>query len=328
MVAKSISARPRPVCLLCGSPGQPAHTGLKDQLFGAPGEWDLHCCKNRDCELYWLNPMPEPGDLPIAYEAYYTHEERARREDQPAGSWPSSWLEAVHRMVMDATGTTRARRLANDSYLADAKPGRLLEVGCGDGSRLLRLKKHGWLVEGQDVDPQAGAHALAASGITVYGGKLEALHLPEGRYDAIVMNHVIEHAVDPLGLLQECHRLLVPGGQFVAVTPNTLSFGHRFFGAHWVHLDPPRHLSLFSVRNLPVLARNAGYSRIETRSSAQAAAFSGAASWDIWRRGRHSVYRSPSGTTRIIGFAFQIAASLAIRIWRMSGEEVAFRAWK
>jgi SAM-dependent methyltransferase len=328
MAAKSIDARQRPICLLCGSPGQPAHTGLRDRLFGAPGEWDLHCCENRDCGLYWLNPMPEPDDLPIAYEAYYTHEDGPGEEDRRAGPWPGSWVRSVHRMIMSATGTTRARRLADDSYLADTKPGRVLEVGCGDGSRLLRLRKRGWLVVGQDVDPHAGAHALAADGITVYGGNLEALHLPDGRYDAIVMNHVIEHAVDPLGLLQECHRLLVPGGQLVVVTPNALSFGHRFFGAYWVNLDPPRHLFLFSARNLPTLARKAGHSRLETRTSAAAAAFSGAASWDIWRRGRHDVGSPPPESTRMVGLAFQIAASLAIRIWRRSGEEIVLRAWK
>ena len=328
MGEKSIGARPRPDCLLCGSPGRPAHTGLRDRLFGAPGEWGLHRCENRHCDLYWLNPMPEPGDLPVAYEAYYTHTDAGGGADAGAARGSGSWLRSAYGMLKDITGTTRARRLADESYLGGIRPGRVLEVGCGDGSRLLRLKAHGWAVEGQDVYPQAAAHGLAGSGITVHAGHLEVLRLPAERYDAIVMKHVIEHAVDPAALLGECRRLLAPEGQLVLVTPNTGSFGHLLFGRHWMHLDPPRHLFLFSVRNLAALVRKAGFSRADAWSSAVSAGYAGIVSWNIRTRGSPDLEESLAGISLLIGGAFQIAASLAIAVWRNSGEEVVLRAWK
>jgi hypothetical protein len=46
------------------------------------------------------------------------------------------------------------------------------------------------------------------------------------------------------------------------ITPNVASLGHRLFKRDWIHLDPPRHLHLFTCRSLAVLAERAGF-RVE-----------------------------------------------------------------
>jgi SAM-dependent methyltransferase len=326
MGEKIINAAPRPACLLCGSAGRLVHAHLRDRLFGAPGEWDLCRCVNRDCGLHWLDPMPVAEDIALAYEGYYTHGQAAEDDEVPARRL--SMLDRVYRLALDLASITEARRFARDLYLGGEPPGRLLEVGCGDGNGLLRLKSLGWQVEGQDIDPHAGAHRLGDSNIRVHEAPLEELHLPQGCYNAIAMNHVIEHAVDPLALLQECRRLLAPGGQLVVVTPNTASIGHRLAGADWRPLEPPRHLFLFSVRNLPVLARRAGYSRVEAWSTAANAGSVGVVSWDLCTRGHHKMDEPTAGIPKLVGAGFQILASLALKIWRNSGEEVVLRAWK
>lgn len=323
----NIRAAPRPACLLCGSPGQPAHTGLRDRLFGASGEWDLHRCGNRDCGLYWLNPMPVAEDIAAAYERYYTHDSRTEDAVNSRGRG-EKLLRRLHQFVLDLTSTSKARRAALDLYLADVRPGRVLEVGCGQGRQLVRLKAMGWEVEGQEIDPGAGAHHLGDSDIRVYQAPLEDLRLPEGRYDAIVMNHVIEHVVDPPALLRECRRLLKQDGQLVVVTPNAGGLGHRLFGAHWRPLEPPRHLFLFSDRNLPDLARKAGFSSAEVWTSAANATGFVIESWNLLWQGYHRVGAAPSTFPRLVGLGFQIAASLAIRIWKSSGEEAVLRARK
>ena len=327
MVAKGIKVAPRPVCLLCGSPGRPAHTGLRDRLFGAPGEWNLHRCENSGCRLYWLNPMPLAEDISIAYVGYYTHAGADENEVPAGGRW-KPLFRRLHRVAMDLSSTTRARRAALELYLGNVRPGRVLDVGCGQGRQLLRLKAMGWEVEGQEIDLNAGAHHLEDSDIRIYQAPLEDLHLPEGRYDAIVMNHVIEHAADPPALLRECRRLLKQEGQLVIVTPNTGSLGHRLFGDNWRPLEPPRHLFLFSDKNLPSLARKAGFSRADVWTSAANAAGFAVESWNLLRHGTHRAGAAPSALARLVGFGFQIAASLAIKIWRNSGEEVVLRAWK
>ena len=324
---RDISAALRPTCLLCDSQGRPAHTGLRDRLFGAPGQWNLYRCENDSCRLLWLNPMPLAEDISIAYEDYYTHAE-ADESDVPVGGRLKQVFRRMHRLAMDLTSTTEARQAALDLYLGDVRPGRVLEVGSGSGAHLLHLKAMGWDVEGQDIDPEAGARSLEGRGIRVHHGPLAELRLAESRYDAIVMNHVIEHATDPVALLGECRRLLAQDGQLVIVTPNTSSFGYFLFGASWLPLDPPRHLFLFSAKNLPVLARLAGYSRADAWASAASAEGVGIASWNLLGRGRHRLGVTPWGMARLVGLIFQIAASIVIKAWRSSGEEAVLRAWK
>ncbi|MBR4249601.1 MAG: class I SAM-dependent methyltransferase, partial [Verrucomicrobia bacterium] len=69
----SIQTEARPFCPLCGERGEMFYSRLKDQLFGAPGEWDLCKCPAGNCGLLWLNPAPVQEDIGKAYQSYYTH---------------------------------------------------------------------------------------------------------------------------------------------------------------------------------------------------------------------------------------------------------------
>jgi len=326
MVTGATSGIPRAVCMLCASRGEPAYRGLKDRLYAAAGEWDLRRCTNRACGLYWLDPVPGPEENLQAYNGYFTHTRASRVAEPTSGG--ESLLGRWYRIALNSTATAAARQAARDAYLAGAQPGRLLEVGCGDGSLLLHMQSQGWKVEGQDIDPDAGVHSLEDGSIRVHKAPLEELHLPEGSYDAIVMNHVIEHAANPRRLLRECRRLLAREGQLILVTPNSLSFGHLLFCANWMHLDPPRHLFLYSVRNLPALVRSAGYTRIDAWTCAAHAGSVGVVSWDVFRRARHAAQIAPTGVPKLIGAAFQLAAALAIKVRPGCGEEVILRARK
>ena len=128
------------------------------------------------------------------------------------------------------------------------------------------MSKKGWLVEGVDLDSQAVEAARAKYGVNVYNGRLEEINYPSHSFDAVTMNHVIEHIHDPIALLQECHRILKPGGILVVVTPNINSWGHRKFGQNWRDLDPPRHLYLFSQKLLLECASRAGFNDFKTKT--------------------------------------------------------------
>lgn len=68
----------------------------------------------------------------------------------------------------------------------------------------------------------------------VAGG--EQIPLPPTSIDLIVCEYVVEHLEEPLKVLREAQRLLRPGGRFIFVTPNWLSYSglathytpHRF----------------------------------------------------------------------------------------------------
>jgi 2-polyprenyl-3-methyl-5-hydroxy-6-metoxy-1,4-benzoquinol methylase len=240
--------------------GERLHTDLRDFLFDAPGTWTMKKCPSAACGLAWLDPFPLSEDIGLAYQTYYTHAE------SPSSTAKSGILRkmlcAVYRFASSLpaaiTGLRKEAARMSAMFLSDLPPGRLLDVGCGDGGFLNLMRQQGWIVEGMDFDLQAIAAAKEKYGVVLQHGDLASVHFQEASFDAITLNHVIEHVPDPLDTFARCRRLLKPGGRLVITTPNIMSLGHKHFGVHWRGLEPPRHLHLFSAVTLKECARRIG----------------------------------------------------------------------
>jgi SAM-dependent methyltransferase len=211
--------------------------------------------------------MPIEADIGKAYENYYTH------QVQPAGS-PPLWIERakaaltrVHELCWQLTPLYSERQELEFMCLAGLPAGRVLDVGCGDGRRLAQLRALGWDVYGQDLDEKAASYARTFA-VPVFCGPLDQAGFRDMEFDAVIMNHVIEHVHDPVALLRESKRVLKPGGKLVATTPNAKGWGHARFGACWYGLDPPRHLLLFTPQTLAQIARTSGFQDVRAWSSA------------------------------------------------------------
>src|SRR5262249_27064485 len=77
---------------------------------------------------------------------------------------------------------------------------RALDVGCGSGYALLRLKARGAELFGIEMDPEAAAPARS-NGITVYQGSAERADFPDRHFHQVTMNHCLEHFHDPRTVL-------------------------------------------------------------------------------------------------------------------------------
>lgn len=204
-----------------------------------------------------------------AYQDYYTHKEGVVETVPEEGRGPvEMMLGRLNLGLLRASGATAEREHVRVSCLGNAPVGRLLEVGCGNGWRLDELRRLGWDVVGQEVDEEAAASARRTYGLPVLTGPLERLGLQESQFDAVVMNHVIEHVQKPVPFLRECWRLVKPKGRLVCVTPNLKSLGHLVFGRTWSGLDAPRHLEVFTPRSLESAATKAGIGDPRCRTSA------------------------------------------------------------
>lgn len=265
-------------CMICGSTGDTLYKSLRDRLFKTPGLWNLIRCNNPDCGLLWISPIPNKGTLAQAYECYYTH--KAGTQDSPL----RRLYARMHRDYVSVRFGYRRARIRSWEKLASrlfaliphrkvawdasvmwlpAKPqGRLLEIGCGNGERLTFLKEIGWNTQGIEPDPKAAAIARA-KGHQIMVGTLGSQVFPMECFDAILMSHVIEHIQNPRVTVRECYRLLRPEGHLVILTPNTEGLGHRWYGKDWLHLDPPRHISLFNRSAMVRLLEGLGFASIQ-----------------------------------------------------------------
>jgi 2-polyprenyl-3-methyl-5-hydroxy-6-metoxy-1,4-benzoquinol methylase len=232
-------------------------------LFGAAGSWNIKLCADPNCGLMWLDPIPLEEEISKAYATYYTHAETPTRQSRLTKTL-RSWASALISLANPVHGE---RERLSIMHLEGVKPGKLLDVGCGNGVRLAGLRALGWDVYGQDLDPVAVAYARESLGLETHLGRLEDMQFPEKYFDCVTLNHVIEHAHDPVELLKESRRFLKTGGLLVVVTPNASSFAHKHFGACWRGLEPPRHIHLFSPKALSTAAARAGFTVTRSRTT-------------------------------------------------------------
>ncbi|NLO91214.1 MAG: class I SAM-dependent methyltransferase [Elusimicrobia bacterium] len=186
------SADTPPACRLCGA------TNISMQELAPDGTQTLKCSS---CGLTFLHPVPAPQQIHCQYDAaYYTPWINAQ-----AGARTKLWER-------------RAKLLASLK-----KAGKLLDIGCGDGSFLHTAKGLGWDVCGTEVSQWACEH-ISKRGLTVRHGELLELELPRAEYDAVTLWHVLEHVRDPLATLRKAHSLLKPDGVLVIAVPNAANY--------------------------------------------------------------------------------------------------------
>ncbi len=332
-----------PHCMICGVKGEGLYSALPDRLFGVPGLFSLKTC--RACRLIWLDPRPIKEDIPKCYAQYYTHlEVPGAFEERPR---PLAVLRDALRFAI-LCGHYGYRHLHNGPHglcrlgpafarlpflryravfddlrerfpkYAERKDRLLIDVGCGRGDFLVRMKDLGWNVLG--IEPDAESARLAEGrGIPVFRGTLEEARLEAGIADQVTLQHVIEHLTDPSAVIRESFRVLRRKGRLVIYTPNNESLGHQVFKSSWLPLDPPRHLFVFAERSIRLLLEQSPFREYRIRTVPVSASKIYDGSLLIQREGKID----PEG----IGFqkgrrAFAIEEFLRCAFGGRSGEEV------
>lgn len=104
----------------------------------------------------------------------------------------------------------------------------VLDLGCGDGVIMQKIKDLGNTVEGMEIS--TAAIAKAKKGFKVYDVSLNSKNWPskiKKKYDVIFCGEVIEHIIDTDNFLQNIRRVLKNSGYLVITTPNLASLGRR-----------------------------------------------------------------------------------------------------
>ncbi|MGC4897600.1 class I SAM-dependent methyltransferase [Micromonospora sp. DT31] len=134
-------------------------------------------------------------------------------------------LFARASVAMDQAGVAAHRR-----RLVAGLHGRVVEVGAGNGRNLAHYPPAVTRVLAVEPEPLLRGLARAAAptapvSVTVAAGLAEALPVPDGAADAVVLSLVLCSVSDPAVALREARRVLRPGGELrfyehvVAETP-------------------------------------------------------------------------------------------------------------
>jgi SAM-dependent methyltransferase len=160
------------------------------------------------------------------------------------------------------------RRLDALLALSRSRRGRVLDFGGGNGVLLPTLSRRFDQVTCVDVHASV-ARALvereSLPNVVVREGRIEALALPAGHFDAIVAADVLEHMQDLPPIARELARLLRPGGELLVSLPSENPFyelgralfryrkpdDHYHAGAQVVE-ELARHLELSELRHFPL----------------------------------------------------------------------------
>jgi SAM-dependent methyltransferase len=257
MSAAAANGQPS-LCRLCG------HIKVRPVLPVAQ-RWLVRC---QGCQLVRLHPVPTAAELSEVYDsgAYYTTEPPRLRQ-----GWAARLQDAVLRTFWGYPGErSLAERWLGPlllwplrrRYLPVPYPGRqpVLDVGCGNGQRLLDLKNHGCMrLIGLEPTLGAAEQARLATGADIRTTLLEDTELPPHHFGLIVMNQVLEHVPSPLDSLRRLRQLIRPDGSLYLTVPNYGSWEAQLFGTHWSGLQIPEHLHHFTRASLLKCLTAAGW---------------------------------------------------------------------
>jgi 2-polyprenyl-6-hydroxyphenyl methylase/3-demethylubiquinone-9 3-methyltransferase len=153
-------------------------------------------------------------------------------------------------------------------------PGRVLDVGCGEGHFTAELVRAGMTVVGVDVAQESLRRARARHpGLDLRLVPVEG-HWPleDASFDVVWAGETIEHVADTAAWLSEVRRVLRPHGTLLLSTPDHgrlallgLALSGRSFDAHF---DPRAdHLRFYTRRTLAQLLKDFGFQDIVVRGA-------------------------------------------------------------
>ncbi len=124
--------------------------------------------------------------------------------------------------------------------MATLAPGsKILDVGCGTGFNMVRLRDQGFDVSGVEPAESMRRRALDQK-LNVIDGDSEQLPFADGTFDAVISVEVIRYLADPLKSIREMCRVLKPGGTaFITAAPALALNGYALINQVTARLPIP-----------------------------------------------------------------------------------------
>lgn len=205
------------------------------------------------CGFQFMNPQYTDGYLSEYYSQYL--------DDEDFDLWHEALLEGHHFYFS-----------LLEKYTT---PGKVLDIGCGNGYLLEAAISRGWSARGYDVDEKSTRAVSERLGIEVNHGDFLSGDVGDG-YDLVTMHQVLEHLKEPNKYLKKIHSLLKTDGHLFVAVPNIKSLSSRLkyyleqkglrrknIGKYY---DTAHHVLYFEPQTLVSLLDNHGFRVVHRRN--------------------------------------------------------------
>jgi 2-polyprenyl-3-methyl-5-hydroxy-6-metoxy-1,4-benzoquinol methylase len=250
-------------CLICQSN---RIKQLSEQLV-LDKKFQILICDN--CGTIFTWPRPDQKEINIYYgNIYYSYNELSKNNKSKLSNFRYRMRKIFYKRFYSINLISPAELILywifKNRYgplSQKFKPGKILDIGCGDGFFLSCLKDLGWQVKGIEIDEKSAQFANQ-QGLNVFAGILEQANLPDNFFDVIRLSHTLEHVYNPKETLKEIYRILKPNGSVIIKVPNFNSIALKFYPKG---LEIPRHLFHFNIENLKKLLHDTGFHNIKIK---------------------------------------------------------------
>jgi ubiquinone/menaquinone biosynthesis C-methylase UbiE len=186
------------------------------------------------------------------------------------------YLNAIAPVTYDAVARFAAppneiKQRAKAIAAVKDRPCRILDLGCGTGSSTLMLKQEFPQAEviGLDISPYMltmAEHKGRKVNLAIewQPGKAEATKFADNRFDLVSIAFLFHETPVKVSreILQECQRLLRPGGQIIVLDGNQQRLRH----ANWlIKLFREPYSQAYAAGNVDNWLNSAGFVRVETQ---------------------------------------------------------------
>jgi 2-polyprenyl-3-methyl-5-hydroxy-6-metoxy-1,4-benzoquinol methylase len=219
-------------------------------VWSRRNDWTIVKC--RSCGHGSVRPRPDASFL----TGFYASRDHAFEDGARAARYRAAVSEEAE-----------PRAVWSDLRALGVRPGRLLDVGAGNGRFTAFFLHRGFAVTALEPDPVSADRIERRLGVRVVRHPFEAWNPDEaaGSFDVIVLSQVVEHILSPRHWLEKCRTLLCSDGVLVVSTPNFSSLLVRILGDREGHICPPEHVNYFTGRALGMLGRGQAFDLIRLR---------------------------------------------------------------
>lgn len=218
--------------------------------FASKEQFEIYTCKN--CGFAFTQDFPSENEI----GKYYDVPEYVSHSDTHKGI-----INSLYHLARKIALRSKSKMIIKYS----SEEGKmLLDIGCGTGYFLNKMKELKWYVTGIEKAEGPRNYAKEKFGLNCHDSDYLFSVSKEGK-DVVTMWHVLEHLEQLNKTMSQLHKILKKDGTLFIALPNKDSYDAQSYKENWAAYDVPRHLWHFSPADFELLANKHNFELIATK---------------------------------------------------------------